>query len=68
MTRTLLAQRIALALANQALGQPLTDADHRLIGSPLARQYKIREAELAAASECPLAQFERLSGHPLDGC
>ena len=66
MTRTLLPDRIALALANQALGQPLTDADRRLIGSPLARQYKIREVELAAASVCPLAQFERLTGHSFD--
>lgn len=65
MTRTLLAQRIALALANHALSQKLTDADRRLIASPLARPYKIREVELAAASECPFEQFERLSGHRL---
>ena len=65
MTRTLLRERIALALANQALGQSLTDADRRLIASPLARPYETREAELAAASGCPLEQFERLSGHRL---
>ena len=65
MTRTLLVERIALAIANQTLGQPLTDADRRLIASPLARPYKIREVELAAASGCLFEQFERLSGHRL---
>jgi hypothetical protein len=65
MTSTPLPQRIADALANQAFGQPLTDAQRRLIASPLARPYKVREVEIAAASECPIAHFERLSGHRL---
>ena len=64
-TATSLAHRIADALADDLFAQPLTDPQRRLLGSPLARPYKVREAEIAAASECPLKQFEQLSGRRL---
>jgi hypothetical protein len=65
MIRTSARERIARAVANEEFGQMLTDSENRLIGSPLARDAKVRLAELSAHTECPVAQFRRLSGHEL---
>ena len=65
MIRTSARERVAKAVAAEEFGQALTASEQRLIGSPLAREAKVRLAELAAHMECPLAQFERLSGHKL---
>ena len=62
---TSLAERIADAVASQALGLPLSPEAQSLVQSSMARAAKVREAEIAAVSECPFTQFERLSGHRL---
>jgi hypothetical protein len=71
MLRTLLADRIAVALVSAALGHPLSRAQLRLMRSPTARPYRARLQALDAALECSERQFARLrsagvgsTGHP----